>query len=83
MKKNDTKGMKTARKYVLSQSILAVSFGFLAGQVSMGAEAQETDGAVLEEVMVTARRTEERLVDVPVSISAFNSAALEERRILR
>ena len=83
VKNNDIKGMKTARTHVLSQSIIAVSFGFLAGQVSMGAEAQETAGAVLEEVMVTARRTEERLVDVPVSISAFNSAALEERRILR
>ncbi|HAQ42647.1 MAG TPA: hypothetical protein DCQ67_01595, partial [Acidimicrobiaceae bacterium] len=83
VKNNDIKGMKTAQKHVLSQSILAVSFGLLAGQVSMGAEAQETAGALLEEVMVTARRTEERLVDVPVSISAFNSEALEERRILR
>ncbi len=33
------------------------------------------------EILVTARRTEERLQDVPVSITAFSQAALNERTI--
>ena len=36
---------------------------------------------VLEEVVVTARRTEETLASVPASVSAFSGAALEEARI--
>lgn len=35
--------------------------------------------AQLEEVVVTARKTEERLQDVPISVSAYRSEDLEER----
>ena len=38
-------------------------------------------GAVIEEIVVTGRKREEILTDVPVSISVFNSEALLERGI--
>lgn len=34
--------------------------------------------AQVEEIVVTARKTEERLQDVPLSVSAFSSETLEE-----
>ncbi|MEX2525667.1 MAG: TonB-dependent receptor [Gammaproteobacteria bacterium] len=51
--------------------------------VIQGAPAQGTnqDGAVLEEVIVTARRVEEKLQDTPISVSAFTSENLERRQV--
>jgi iron complex outermembrane receptor protein len=48
------------------------------------ADAMEADAreAVLGEVIVTARRTEERLKDVPISISVFTQAALTDRNVV-
>ncbi len=40
-------------------------------------EAESTSG----DIVVTARRTEERLQDVPVAVTAFGADALEERKI--
>ena len=59
----------------------------LVGSISMVASGQEAPESadtnrVLSEITVTARRTEERLEDVPVAVSAFNNAAIEERKIL-
>jgi iron complex outermembrane receptor protein len=49
------------------------------------AAVQEKDGAVtkVEEVVVTARRREERLQDTPIAISPFNAETLEARQILQ
>jgi iron complex outermembrane receptor protein len=56
----------------------------------LAAEAQEPDTAnpeqlerLLEEVMVTARRREESLQDVPVAVSAFSAETLDRRQILQ
>jgi iron complex outermembrane recepter protein len=38
--------------------------------------------AALDEVVVTARRVEERLQDVPISITVFNQSQLEDRNVL-
>jgi len=48
-----------------------------------GAQAQGTagSGAKLEEVIVTARRVEERLQDTPISVSAFTADNLERRQV--
>ena len=48
---------------------------------SAGAYAQDvpTEGADVEEVVITARRREENLKDVPVSVSAVSEAALERQ----
>src|SRR5579871_6549725 len=35
----------------------------------------------LSEIVVTARRTEERLQDVPISITVFNQAQIEDRNV--
>ena len=45
-------------------------------------ETAETAVPGSNDIVVTARRTEERLSDVPVSVSALGGAELEERRIL-
>lgn len=37
--------------------------------------------ATIEDVIVTARRMEERIVDVPVSVSAFSAQQLDDRKI--
>ncbi|MGH8284262.1 MAG: hypothetical protein ACRETT_00670, partial [Steroidobacteraceae bacterium] len=47
---------------------------FIAAALATGsATAQQ-----LDEILVTARKTQERLQDVPLSVSAFSSEALEE-----
>ena len=48
-----------------------------------GAQAQgaTSTGAKLEEVIVTARRVEERLQDTPISVSAFTADNLERRQV--
>lgn len=42
---------------------------------------QSTSSNALGDIVVTAQRREQRLQDVPVAVSAFNSAALEARNI--
>jgi iron complex outermembrane receptor protein len=49
---------------------------------SAQAKSGDSDSGSLEEVIVTARRIEERLQDTPISISAFTAENLEERMIL-
>lgn len=56
----------------LSCSVLGIT---VAG--SNGVRAQEVDATGLEEITVTAQRREERLQDIPISISAFTASAIE------
>jgi iron complex outermembrane receptor protein len=66
--------------YRLSTALVAA---FLLLMASEASKAQTGSGArQLEEVIVTARRFEERLQDTPVSISTFTAQELEERSIL-
>ena len=58
------------------------ALAFMFGSATVVAQDDSTSARVLEEITVTARRTEERLEDVPVAVSAFNEAAIEERRII-
>lgn len=70
--------MKT---HYLKYSIAAA----LAGATLLSPEAFAQDSAErvsLDEVTVTARRVEENMQDVPVSVSAFTAADLEKRMIL-
>ena len=50
--------------------------------VSAGAqEAPETGAAEIEEIIVTARRREENIQDIPLSVTAFTAAELEARSL--
>jgi iron complex outermembrane receptor protein len=52
--------------------------------VSSGARAQQADAAssnALEEIVVTAQRRAERLQDVPIAVSAFNAATLQNLKV--
>jgi iron complex outermembrane receptor protein len=54
------------------------------GQVALAqnsAKAPADESVGLDEVVVTARKTEERLVDVPLAITAFSSEAIEQKGI--
>ncbi len=51
-----------------------------AGPVLSQENANDADrGMVLEEITVTARKTEERLLDAPLSITAFSAADIEKK----
>ena len=70
-----------------SSNLIRVLCAVLVVQASPSAVvAQESDpGAagegLLEEIVVTSRRTRERIQDVPISITAFSSAEIEARRL--
>jgi iron complex outermembrane recepter protein len=57
---------------------LAVSHSALAQQAEPPASG---DAVALEEIVVTARRTEERLQDTPIAVTALSAEALAERSI--
>ena len=61
-------------------SVLSGAIATLFGAYSAPVVAQ--DGAVMiEEIVVTARRREENLQEVPIAVSAFSAEALENRNI--
>src|SRR5258708_7601714 len=53
----------------------------LAGSLAGTAQSQTAPGAKLEEILVTARKVEEKLQDTPVAISVFSAQMLEDRQI--
>ena len=55
----------------------------LLGIAFAGAVQAETDRAALEEVVVTARRIEERLADVPLSVTVIGGLRLDEFAVTR
>jgi iron complex outermembrane recepter protein len=78
MTKHRTNGQNLNLVAMLSASTAFCAIVAVAGPVwAQTAEAKSDEG----EIVVTARRTEERLQDVPVAVTAFSGAALAERRI--
>lgn len=73
MKINLTNSCATALTLVLACTATAAF-----AQDSAGA----SDTANRDDIVVTARRTEEKLSDVPVSVTAISATTLQERRIL-
>ena len=63
----------------ISQVALAVSTVCAMGLAAQ-AQAQQAS-AMLEEIVVTARKTQESLQDAPVSVSAFTAETISERQI--
>ncbi len=68
--------MLTPKGTCLSTAVAAI----LGAAVAMPAAAQGTD---MEEVIVTARKRDEALLDVPVVVSAFNLSEIESAGIMR
>lgn len=66
----------------INQSIYGLVIGgLLTVGTPAGVCAQETGAQALDEVIVTARRREENLQEVPIAITAFSAADLELRSI--
>ncbi len=64
-------------KSILASAIASI---MLAGGISKQSHAQE-ESLLLEEVLVTARKREERLIDVPMSISAVSGEAISKMNV--
>lgn len=87
----DKSGFKSENRVLRKSNmcaILAMSASAMALTAGLPASAQgDIDGASAEEaetrdvIVVTARRSEERLEDVPVAVSALSPADLKERRV--
>ena len=67
-------------KRYLSRSILMACA--TAGSIWSSPLVAQEGVAVLEEIVVTARRREERLQDVPISMTIFNQAQIDDRNIV-
>ena len=63
------------RAALLLSAVLSLIPGGLAAQ-------QSGDGAMIEEIVVTARKIEESIRDVPATVNALTESALEERGIV-
>jgi iron complex outermembrane recepter protein len=65
------------------RTAVCVTTALAAGAGAYAQQAPSTSVAdnQLSEIVVTARRVEERLQDVPISISVFNQAQLEDRNV--
>ena len=61
--------------------ILTLSTAFSAIAASAPAWAQAEEGTSSADIIVTARRTEERLQDVPISIAVVSQAEINDRNI--
>lgn len=74
----ETNSMKTKRNILAAAVGVALSGGVIADE---GDATSEDLGWMLEEVVVTAQKREERLIDVPISISAISGEALDNAHI--
>lgn len=73
--------LRRATALLFASSALALMSAPAAAQETGGAAQQASDGASASaaDIVVTARKREETLLDVPISVSAFSSARIEDR----
>ena len=78
------KNMKTPynRKSYLNQTAAIALISFMAFAPNSIAQSSDTTSANQDEVIVTARKRAESLLEVPVAITAFNAAELEAAAIV-
>ncbi len=62
----------------MRKTILAFNITALAALSATAAQAQEASGFALEEVIVTAQKRVESAQDIPISVHAFSSSALNK-----
>lgn len=68
--------MQLHKKFTLSR-VIAVLFAITSSSVIFTSVRAEDSSRVMEEIVVTSRKTNESIQDVPISITAFTSADLE------
>ena len=74
--------MKSSNMFIKKPLVVAVS-GVLAGTSPVVMAQSADDGAdVLEEILVTASRREQRIEDIPYNISAVDGSDIEDQNIL-
>ncbi len=61
--------------------VLSVAASFLVFQPAFAQDRESGVSALMEEIIVTARKREENLQDTPVAVSAFSGESLEARGI--
>ena len=66
------------RKALLYKTGIATGFSILATLGVSGAQAEETSGRQIEEVIVTAERQEASIQDTSISITAFTGDFLDD-----
>jgi iron complex outermembrane receptor protein len=71
-------GVRTVLPLVLLPAILALAPDLAAAQAAAASPQANAGSVELEEVIVTARRREERLMDVPSSIAAFSEQTIKD-----
>ena len=62
----------------LIASVALALAGGAAPLLAQTAAGESTDTSVLQEIVVTARKREERLIDVPVAVTAVTAAAINQ-----
>ena len=72
--------MKSSSSISALCATFALQMNF-SGVIAQEAEPDMNAAGLLEEIVVTSRRTEESIQDVPISITAFSSADIEARRL--
>ena len=74
-------------RFVTTSALAALSVGFLTAPEARaqepGANATTNQDVDEDEILITARRREERLQEVPVAVTAFSSQQLEEANVTR
>ena len=71
-------GLKSPKRMISKIVAASLLGGALYSPVSFS---QESETIVLEEIIVTARKRQESLQDVPIAISAFDAAAIERQHL--
>jgi iron complex outermembrane receptor protein len=61
----------------------AIAATFMSAPFALPSFAQDDISALMEEIVVTARKREESVQDTPIAVSAFSGASLEARGITR
>ncbi|MEO0436253.1 MAG: TonB-dependent receptor [Pseudomonadota bacterium] len=82
--KSDTRALRRSIRLPHKPLVAALSAALLSGTVNVQAQEEPRRGsasALLEEVVVTARKREEGSQDVPLSISAFGSDQLDALKV--
>ena len=69
------------RRFSLATTALAAMTAFPAYAQTNETSASDRDGAQLETIVVTARRVEEKLQDVPLSVQSLNGAQLDDNQV--